>query len=57
MINCLLKVKMALEEARVTDSLYSLGISAVVDSYQYFKNELRILPDNLMFGLTSGIHV
>jgi hypothetical protein len=50
-ISCLLKVKMAPEEARIPDSLYNLGISAVVDSYQCFKNELRILPDNLMFDL------
>lgn len=42
---------MAPEEARVPDSLYNLGISAVIGSYQSFKNELRILPDNLMFDL------
>jgi len=35
----------------VPDSLYNLGISAVIDNYQCFKNEIRILPDNLMFDL------
>ncbi|XP_069703847.1 amyloid protein-binding protein 2 [Periplaneta americana] len=42
---------MAPDEMRVPDSLYNLGIAAVIDNYQLFKNELRILPDNLMFDL------
>jgi hypothetical protein len=39
------------EGLEVPNSLYSLGISAVIDNYQCFKNEIRILPDNLMFDL------
>jgi hypothetical protein len=50
-ISCVLKIKMAPEEVRVPESLYNLGISAVISSYQSFKNELRILPDNLLFDL------
>ena len=42
---------MAHNELRVPDSLYNLGISAVIENYQNFKNELRVLPDNLMFDL------
>ena len=42
---------MARNELRVPDSLYNLGISAVIENYQNFKNELRVLPDNLMFDL------
>jgi hypothetical protein len=42
---------MALEVPRAPDSLYDLGISAVINSYQSFKTELRILPDSLMFDL------
>ncbi|KAJ9574870.1 hypothetical protein L9F63_007965, partial [Diploptera punctata] len=36
---------------KVPDSLYNLGISAVIENYQNFRNELRVLPDNLMFDL------
>jgi hypothetical protein len=41
----------------VPDSLYNLGISAVIDSYQCFKNEIRILPDNLMFDLYYKVRI
>lgn len=39
------------------DSLYNLGISAVIDNYQCFKNEIRILPDNLMFDLYYKVRI
>jgi len=42
---------------RVPDSLYNLGISAVIDNYQCFKNEIRILPDNLMFDLYYKVRI
>jgi hypothetical protein len=48
---------MAPDEVRVPDSLYNLGISAVIDNYQCFKNELRILPDNLMFDLYYKVRI
>ena len=41
----------------VPDSLYNLGISAVIDNYQCFKNEIRILPDNLMFDLYYKVRI
>lgn len=57
MASCLRIVKMDPQGVRVPDSLYNLGISAVIDNYQCFKNEIRILPDNLMFDLYYKVRI
>jgi hypothetical protein len=48
---------MAPDEIRIPDSLYNLGVAAVVDNYQCFKHELRILPDNLLFDLYYKVRI
>jgi len=55
--SCLRIVKMDPQGVGVPDSLYNLGISAVIDNYQCFKNEIRILPDNLMFDLYYKVRI
>jgi len=55
--SCLRIVKMDPQGFGVPDSLYNLGISAVIDNYQCFKNEIRILPDNLMFDLYYKVRI
>ena len=55
--SCLRIVKMDPRGVGVPDSLYNLGISAVIDNYQCFKNEIRILPDNLMFDLYYKVRI
>jgi len=55
--SCLRIVEMDPQGVGVPDSLYNLGISAVIDNYQCFKNEIRILPDNLMFDLYYKVRI
>jgi hypothetical protein len=56
-ISCLVAVKMASEGSSVPDSLYNLGVAAVIDNYQCFKHELRILPDSLLFDLYYKVRI
>jgi hypothetical protein len=56
-ISCLYISKMAPEEIRVPDSLYNLGVAAVIDNYLCFRDELRILPDNLLFDLYYKVRI
>ncbi|CAG2053710.1 unnamed protein product [Timema podura] len=47
---------MACVNGRNTDTLYELSVSAVIDSYQCFKNELRMMPENVMFDLYHKLY-
>ncbi|KAK7870966.1 hypothetical protein R5R35_012177 [Gryllus longicercus] len=48
---------MATNVLRLPDSLYNLGVSAVISNYNNFKNDLRTLPESLLFDLYHKLYL